>query len=117
MALFLVALMGAASWGTWKLLQVFAVLNPNPDSPAWEIALQARLVAFRLKVGLGLALGALFLAWATFLALDRTRLGKRLWHWSDVDNPQTAAAKTLAAGLAFPALLIAFAILAAQVLR
>lgn len=117
-ALFLLALMAVASIATWRMLQAFAVLTPQPDSPAWELALQARLVAFRIRVGLGLALGCVLLAWLVFLALDRTRLGKRLWHWSPgMDSERSMAAKTMVAGAAFLALLVTFGLLAAQVLR
>lgn len=114
----LLGLMALASWATWRLLAAFAVLSPQPDSPAWELALQARLVLFRAKVALGLALGVLLLAWLAFLALDRTRLGKRLMHWSPgMDSERSCAAKTHTAGLAFVGLLLTFGLIAAQVLR
>lgn len=110
-----------AAWGGWitaKALSAWAVLQPTPDSPAWELALQARLALFRARTALGLAFGVLLLTWAAFQALDRTRLGKRLWHWSRAaDSEASAAAKTLSAGLGFAALLLAFAYLAGQVLR
>jgi hypothetical protein len=114
---FLVAAL-AGGWLTAKALAAWAVLQPTPDSPAWELALLARMTLFRAKVAAGLALGVLLLAWAAFQALDRTRLGKRLWHWSPgMDSDATSAAKTLVAGLAFVALLLAFGLLAGQVLR
>lgn len=110
-----------AAWGgsiTAKALSSWAVLQPTPDSPAWELALQARMALFRAKTALGLALGVLLITWASFQILDRTRLGKRLWHWSQAqDSEASAAAKTLSAGIAFAALLLAFAYLAGQVIR
>ena len=116
LAFLLAALLGG--WLTAKALAAWAVLRPTPDSPAWEMALLARLTLFRGKVAIGLALGACLLAWVAFQALDRTRLGKRLWHWSPgMDSDATSAAKTLSAGVAFAALLLAFAWLAGQVLR
>lgn len=116
LAFLLAALVGG--WVTAKALAAWAVLRPAPDSPAWELALVARMTLFRGKVALGLALGVLLLAWAAFQALDRTRLGKRLWHWSAaMDSESSAAAKTLSASLAFAALLLAFAYLAGQGIR
>jgi len=116
LALLLVAALGG--WVTAKSLAAWAVLQPNPDNPAWELALQARLALFRARTALGLALGVLLLTWAAFQAIDRTRLGKRLWHWSQAaDSEASAAAKTLSAGIAFAALLLAFAYLAGQVIR
>lgn len=110
-----------AAWGGWitaKALSAWAVLQPTPDSPAWELALQARLAIFRARTALGLAFGVLILTWAAFQVLDRTRLGKRLWHWSPgMDSDATSGAKTLSAGIAFAALLLAFAYLAGQVIR
>ena len=109
---------GLGGWLTAKALAAWAVLQPTPDSPAWELALQARLALFRAKTALGLAFGVLLLTWAAFQILDRTRLGKRLWHWSPgMDSDATSGAKTLSAGIAFAALLLAFAYLAGQVLR
>jgi len=105
-------------WLTTRALVAWAVLQPTPDNPAWELALQARLAIFRAKTALGLALGVLLLTWGTFQVLDRTRLGKRLWHWSPgMDSAITSGAKTLSAGIAFAALLLAFTYLAGQVIR
>lgn len=118
MALAFLAVAAGGGWLTAKALSAWAVLQPTPDSPAWELALQARLAIFRAKTALGLVLGVLLLAWAAFQVLDRTRLGKRLWHWSPgMDSDATSAAKTLSAGIAFAALVLAFAYLAGQVLR
>ena len=112
------AVAALGGWLTAKALAAWAVLQPTPDSPAWELALQARLALFRVKLAVGLALGVLLMAWAAFQVLDRTRLGKRLWHWSQAqDSEASAAAKTQVAGLSFVALLLAFAYLAGQVLR
>ncbi len=117
-ALVFLAVAALGGWLTAKTLSAWAVLQPTPDSPAWELALQARLALFRAKTALGLAFGVLLLTWAAFQILDRTRLGKRLWHWSPgMDSDATSAAKTLTAGLAFAALLLAFAYLAGQVIR
>lgn len=108
----------ASAWLTVKVLSTWAVLRPDPDSPAWELALQARLLLFRGKVALGLALTALGLAWLVFLVLDRTRLGKRLWHWDPgMDSEPSCAAKTLVAGGIFATLLLVFGLIAAQVLK
>jgi len=116
LALLLVA--SATAWITVKVLAAWSVLTPSPDSPAWELALQARLLLFRARAALGLALGVVGLAWVVFLLLDRTRLGKRLWHWSPgMDSDATSAAKTLVAGCAFVGLLLTFGWLAGQVLR
>lgn len=107
-----------AVWLTEKGLQAWAILRPDPDSPAWELALAARLLLFRAKVALGLILATVGLAWLAFQVLDRTRLGKRLWHWSQaVDSEASSAAKTLTAGIVFATLLLVFGFLAAQVLR
>lgn len=117
-ALALLAVAGLGGWVTAKMLAAWAILQPTPDSPSWELALQARLALFRARTALGLVLGVLLLTWAAFQILDRTRLGKRLWHWSQAqDSEASAAAKTLSAGIAFAALLLAFAYLAGQVLR
>jgi len=116
LALLLVAC--ATAWVTVKVLAAWSVLTPSPDSPAWELALQARLLLFRARAVLGLALVVVGLAWVVFLLLDRTRLGKRLWHWSPgMDSDATSAAKTLVAGGAFVGLLLTFGWLAGQVLR
>lgn len=107
-----------AAWVTVKVLRAWAVLRPDPDNPAWELALQARLLLFKGKVALGLALFVVGLAWLTFLTLDRTRLGKRLWQWSPgMDSEASSAAKTLVAGIVFAVLLLTFGLLAAQVLK
>lgn len=107
-----------AAWLTIKILRTWAVLKPDPDSPAWELALQSRLILFRAKAALGLALASIILAWVIFQILDRTRLGKRLWHWSQaLDSEGSAAAKTLVAGGTFAALLVGLLLLSAQVLR
>ena len=117
-ALAFLAVAALGGWLTAKTLAAWAVLQPTPDNPAWEMALLARLTLFRSKVAIGLALGACLLAWVAFQALDRTRLGKRLWHWSPgMDSDATMAAKTLSAGIGFGAMLLAFAWLAGQVLR
>ena len=106
------------AWLTVKGLRAWAVLRPDPDSPAWELALQSRLVLFRAKAALGLALASIILAWIVFQILDRTRLGKRLWHWSPAaDSESSSAAKTLVAGGTFAALLVGLLLLSAQVLR
>ena len=107
-----------ATWLTIKVLRTWAILKPDPDSPAWELALQSRLILFRAKAALGLALASIILAWVVFQILDRTRLGKRLWHWSPAaDSEGSSSAKTLVAGGTFAALLVGFLLLSAQVLR
>lgn len=117
-ALAFLLMAGLGGWLTAKALSTWSVLQPTPDSPAWELALQARLALFRARTALGLALGVLLSTWTVFQILDRTRLGKRLWHWSPgMDSDATSAAKTLSAGIAFAAMLLAFAYLAGQVIR
>ncbi len=98
--------------GRWSALEVSA------ESRAWENALQARLIAFRLKVALGLTAGSLGLAYGLYQLFDRSRLGARLLHWDEShDTEYSAAAKTLSAGLVFAALTLGILLLAAQVLR
>lgn len=87
------------------------------DDRNWEWVMQARIIAFRARVVFGLGAGVLIAAWLAFQALDRTALGKRLWHWSQaLDSEASGAAKTLGASLCFIGLVLAFAFLAARVL-
>lgn len=114
----ILAVAAVTAWATIKILSAWAQIQATADEPAWELALQARLLLFRAKVALGLALFVLGLTQLEFMVLDRTRLGKRLMHWSQAaDSESTAAAKTATAGRVYMALLIMNALLAAQVLR
>jgi hypothetical protein len=111
LASILVATM-AYKLGRWSALDVTA------ESRHWENALQARLIAFRLKVALGLMAGTLGLSYGVYQLLDRSRLGARLLHWDEShDTEYSAAAKTLTAGLVFSALTLGLLSLASQVLR
>lgn len=89
----------------------------DPRAPGIENALGLRVIWMRLQVGLGVEAGALLKAFLTFTILDRTPLGKRLMHWSPTqDSEHSAAMKTLAAGLIFIGLVLAFAITGSRVL-
>lgn len=91
--------------------------NAPEGSAAWDAALACRIAAVRQLWCLqGTAL-TLLEACLAFALLDRTPLGKRLWHWSPgMDGEATEAAKTLCAGLFFSAALLAFAWLNGRVL-
>ena len=109
----LIALVGLMAFklGRWSTVVVSA------DSNAWETALQARLILFRIKVGIGLASGTLALAYGAFQLLDRSRLGQRLFHWDEpADTEYSSAAKTLGAALFFGLLVLGLLVLASKVL-
>jgi hypothetical protein len=100
------------------LLGAWAVMSPSADSPAWENALQARLMLLRVKVAIGLLAGVVVAAYGLFQMLDRTRVGKRLLHWDPTqDTEYSSAAKTLNSGMLFAALMLGASLLAAGVLR
>lgn len=109
----LIAIVGTMAFklGRWSTVVVSA------DSSAWETALQARLILFRIKVAVGLAFGSLAFAYGTFQLLDRSRLGQRLFHWAEhADTEYSSASKTLGAALFFGLLVLGLLMLAARVL-
>jgi len=101
---------------TFKLGKV-AGANPPEGSAAWDAALASRVAAIRQWWAFKLTALTLLETYGVFALLDRTPLGKRLWHWSPgMDGDATSAAKTLSAGLFFAAALLAFAWLNGRVL-
>lgn len=95
-----------------------AGLAVSADQPGWEDAILATTIRFRAWVALGLSAAGLLLAAAAFQALDRSALGRRLFHWdTQKDSGYTEASKTLCSGLVFAALVLGFLNLASAVLR
>jgi len=99
-----------------SLLQDVAASNPMEGSAAWDAMLATRVASARawwVAKAIVLTMSGGYL-W--FALLDRTPLGKRLWHWAEQDNDYTSAAKTLSATLGFVGILMVLAILTAQML-
>lgn len=95
-----------------------AGLAVSADQPGWEDAVLATTIRFRAWVALGLGAAGVLLAVVAFQTVDRSALGRRLFHWNpEKDSNYTEAAKTLCAGLVFASLVLGLLILAAGVLR
>ena len=91
--------------------------NPPEGSAAWDAVLASRSASIRQWWILKLTALTLVETYVAFALLDRTPLGKRLWHWSPgMDSEATSAAKSLSAGLFIAAALLAFAWLNGRVL-
>jgi hypothetical protein len=100
-----------------------AAIQTGAESPAWETALQARVILGRLVASLGVWVVAIGTALLTYQLLDNSRLGRWLTHW-DVDEggfltdpPNVAAAKTLGGALILAAMLMSAGALFGSVLR
>lgn len=96
----------------------WAAHNPvDAMDPLWTQALASKVAQARQWWVFRLCALDIGLSYLTMSILYRTPLGKVLWWWSpNQDLAESAAAKTLSAGLAFCALLIAYALLLSQVL-
>ena len=67
------------------------------DSALWEVAIMARLVLGRTVAALALWVLSVAAALAAFQAVDNSSLGKRLWMWTDEQDPVKDAKKANAA--------------------
>lgn len=66
--------LGRAAVSVWQ--------SPTEDPKALEAAFQALAAAFHLVVGVAKGPLVLALTCFQFLFLDRTEIGRRLWHWA-----------------------------------
>lgn len=87
------------------------------EAPNWEAVLAARLIFFRALVAPALAAGAVLMAFVLFYAVDKTPLGRRLFHWEDSDPIELKSVFVRQAGMTLAALLLGTFILASAVLR
>jgi len=116
-ALVLLAVLAVVLVNTVRAIHGVAELRVQPDHPLFDAVMSARISAWRWWTVLGLKAQSVLEAYAVFVLLDRTVLGKRLWHWSAAsDSEGSSAAKTLVAGLTFLVLFAVFAHLNGRVL-
>lgn len=95
----------------------FSGRNVTAESAGWESVMAARLILFRLAVAIPAAAGAVLSAVYLFGMLDRSSLGKRLFHWAPEESAHVMAAKTNSAGLVIAALVLGLLTLLAGALR